>query len=252
VEAARVRFLGDTINIEVIWIPFFRPGLNPEPGNPWYLGGFGGSKIVRPKRSFENSEIALKAAGYFSGLDVALSVFSTIDDFPVYEAHESHYHRMTVAGLEMSRPSGDFVLRMEAAANIGQVKTNPNPMGSAVKQNSLKWLTGLDWTPGGDWTISGQFSGDHVLGSNKAHLRAETYLATLNVSKKILNQLLTVTDMLYADLSDKGFYNAFKIEYEASDNLILSLGADVFWGQSGRFALYEDNTQAWLKVKYYF
>jgi hypothetical protein len=159
---------------------------------------------------------------------------------------------MTVAGLEAGKPWGDFVARFEAAAVLGRKYANPDPGGAPVRQDSVKWLAGLDWTPGGDWTISGQLSGDRLLGGRMAALPRESYLATLSVSRKLFNQLVTVTNMLYADLPGDGFYDSMKVEYEAADGLIVTLGADLFWGKTGRFALFRDNSQAYLKIKLYF
>jgi hypothetical protein len=268
VEAARLRFLGRVVNLELIWIPFFRAGVSPRPGNPWYLGdparGPGWeARELKPGGSLGDGEIAMKASAFLPGLDFAASVFYTHDDFPVLGPivpgqggtpgfRESRFRRMTVLGLEMSRPTGNLVIRAETAALLGQRRQNPDPLGQPVRQDGLKWLFGLDWTPGDDWTVSGQLAADQILGRNKAGLPPESYTATLNVSKKLFNQILTVTNMIYGDINNSGFYDSLKVEYEAMDGLIISVGTDIFWGHEGRFALYRDNSQAWAKVKYYF
>ncbi|MDR0548841.1 MAG: hypothetical protein LBI10_05450 [Deltaproteobacteria bacterium] len=268
VTAARIRYLGAKINLELIFIPFFQKGSPPGADSPWNLGRVAGRGAVngplaeKPKRSLANSEVAFKVAGYFSGLDLAASVFSGFDDFPVTgpiiarpngQIHQiSRYYRRTVLGLEASKPTGDFVFRFEAAFSVGRRRPNQDPRKEPVKQDSLKWLGGLDWTPGDDWTISGQLSGERVLGANKSTDLKESYLTTLNIAKKLFNQRLTLTNMLYQDLTNSSFYDSLKAEYELRDGLIVSLGVDLFGGQKGEFALYEVNSQAWLKLKYYF
>jgi hypothetical protein len=268
VDAARVRILGENTALEIVWIPFFRAGVNPGPDSPWYLGPPGGGlrevRERKPARGLGGGEIGLRAAGYFSGLDAAVSFFRGYSDFPTLgppvssgagggpSYREALYHKSTVLGLEMSKPSGNFVFRGEAAATLGRVRQSRDMTAGPVKENSVHYLAGLDWTPGSDWTISGQFSGERILGDNDSADPTENYLATLSVSKKFLRQILTVSDMVYLDLSDRGFYNSLKFDYEVSDGLIVTLGLDVFRGSGGMFSFYEDNSQAWFKVKYYF
>jgi hypothetical protein len=88
VEAARLRLLGRRFDLEMTWVPLFRPGINPGPGNPWYPAGSPPEPArVRPG-GLSGGEAAVKLSGYFSGLDVAASLSSVVDDFPVAERGE--------------------------------------------------------------------------------------------------------------------------------------------------------------------
>lgn len=221
-------------------------------------------KTRKPKTSPENVEIAARLSGYYSGLDVAASAFYTWDDLPAYHRSLSYadgavdigyrprHHRLTVYGLEFSRPWSDFVFRGEAAWYVGRYResTATDP----VQRDSLKWLLGLDWTPGDDWSIYAQFINESIFG-NTAALTADPSdsLITLHVSKKLFNQTLTLSDMVYVDLNDGDFYNRIKAEYELRDGLFASVGLDVFCGgRDGQFGVYKDNSQAWCKIKYSF
>lgn len=272
VDAAKLRLLGDFVSTELIWIPVFEPAVQPSGDNPWAVETVLPENVCvtmpdvhEPDTSLENSEIALKVAAYLSGLDVAASVFHTWDDNPAYHRtirregdtvfvdYAPRHHRLTVLGLEFSRPWSDFVFRGEAAYYIGKYhETNPTAL-YPMQKDLLKWLGGVDWTPGNDWTVIAQITGDIIM-NHDARLADEAFeaMATLSISKELLNQTLTVSNMLYYDLNENEIYTRPKADYALTDAWHLMTGADIFCGDDGRFGAYRNNSQVWVKIKYSF
>ena len=272
VDAAKFRLLGDFVNTELIWIPVFEPAVQPSGDNPWAVATDLSDNVhvtmadaIEPDTTLENGEIALKAAAYLSGLDVAASVFYTWDDNPTYHRttrsegddlfvdYTPHHHRLTVLGLEFSRPWSDFVFRGEAAYYIGKYHETKEIALDPMQKDLLKWLAGVDWTPGNDWTVIAQFTGDTIM-NHDARLVNEALetSATLSISKELLNQTLTVSNMFYYDLNENEIYTRPKADYDLTDALHLMLGADIFCGDDGQFGRYRNNSQVWVKVKYNF
>ena len=269
VDAAKVRFtrlplLGRELTLELIAIPVFREAELPKGRNPWAMerptpAGMYMHKADKPDVSFENMEFAAKVSGYFSGLDVAVSIFHTWDDTPVsfYSVENGavhirpEYKRMTVAGLEFSRPWSDFVFRGEAALYLGRYRAAAH--GEPMPKDSLKWLLGLDWTPGDDWTVGMQIVTESIFDYHP-NLEADAHdtLLTLNISKKMYNQLLTLSNMVFVDANDGNFYNRAKAEYELGDGLYWSVGVDYFSTGRGQYGVYHDNSFVWTKLKYSF
>jgi hypothetical protein len=58
--------------------------------------------------------------------------------------------------------------------------------------------------------------------------------------------------MVYWSIDENGLFDRIKAEYEVSDALRLSVGADIFCGDDGQFGAYQDNSQVWIKAKYSF
>jgi hypothetical protein len=273
VDAVKLRLLGQWADTELIWIPKFRAGVLATGDNPWALEQ-SPSQNVRvssacsdePGFSLADSEVALKVSAYLPGWDVAASIFYTRDDFPAMHravsvqegefrvTYAPKYHRMTVFGLEFSRPWSDFVFRSEAACYLGRYFEPASVFENPVQKNSLKWLGGVDWTPGSDWTITAQLVGEHVFGhSQKLNQAANIYLTTLNISKKLLNQTLTLSNMLYCNMNQGDFFDQVKADYAVTDALHFLAGADLFDGcRHGQYGRYKDNTQVWIRVKYSF
>ncbi|PIE90143.1 MAG: hypothetical protein CR997_07755 [Acidobacteria bacterium] len=270
VDAARFRYLGNTFTSELILVPVFREAVYPEGDNPWavsqhaeYQNGIVFLPADTPDTSFENTEVAFRMSGYFSGLDVAASVFYSWDDTPVLHPvvdapnHDDslilspRHHRVTIYGLAFSRPWSDFVFRGETAFYRGQRLACDSLTLEPLVKNLVKWLAGVDWTPGHDWTLTAQLVGESILNHEPVlSAPANRFLCTLNVSKKLMNERLTLSNMIYIDCEDSGLYDRIKTDYEVSDGFHLSAGLDIFQGHKGLFKAYENNSQFWIKAKY--
>lgn len=274
VDAVKFRLLGDTVNAEMIWIPFFKDAVLPGAGNPWYISPkFPNStnvlfkKTKKPKKKLKNSEIAGKLSLYSSGIDIALSAFYTWDDFSSMHRTVKHhndngttitfkpkYHRLTVFGLEFSKPWDEFVFRGEAAFYKGKYFEPKNSSDALFKRNSLNWLLGVDWYPGNDWTITAQFTERFILGYNHRIKEDEhEMISTFDVSKELLRETLRLSNMVYYNINNRDLLNRISAEYALTDEFHISGGADIFSGdKDGRFGAYKDNTQVWIKAKYSF
>jgi len=273
VDALKLRILGQWIDTELIWIPKFRAGVLPSGDNPWAVSPalpenlrVNSAAPLEPATNLENSEIALKLSAYLPGWDAAASIFHTWDDQPAmhrdllededvtHVAFTPRHHRLTVFGLEFSRPWSDFVFRSEAAYYLGRYFEPASVFENPVQKDSLKWLGGVDWTPGSDWTITAQLVGEHVFAhSQKLNQAANLYLTTLNISKKLLNQTLTLSNMLFYNMNQEDFFDQVKADYAVTDALHFLVGADLLGGsRHGQYGRYRDNTQVWIRVKYSF
>jgi len=272
VDAARFRLLGDAVVAELVWIPVFEPAVQPSGNNPWAIRPdlpenthLSFTAADEPETTLENSEIALKVAAYLSGLDAAASVFYTWDDHPAYHRvtrrdggtffidYAPRHHRLTVLGLEFTRPWSDFVFRGEAACYIGKYLETDTVAMDPIKKDRLKWLGGVDWTPGNDWTVIAQLAGDWIMDyDSRLADDAHELVATMSVSRQLMRQTLTLSNMLYYDLNENEIYVRPKADYALTDDFHLFVGADVFCGDDGDFGRYRNNSQVWVKAKYSF
>ncbi|PIE64256.1 MAG: hypothetical protein CSA26_09270 [Desulfobacterales bacterium] len=272
INAVRLRLLGEQLDTVLLWLPFFKAAVQPEGDNPWAVTPVFPENIEvlstavdKPVNSVENSEIALKFSAYLSGLDLAASIFHTWDDFPAMHRNITvtgndvqvlfapRHHRLTIFSLEGAKPWSDYVFRFEAAYYKGRYYQPASLFDQPDKKDAVKWLGGIDWSPGNDWTVTAQLVGDHICGDTALLARKrDQYLFTVHISKKLLGQTLTLATILYWQLDDGELFDRFKIEYDYNDAVALSAGIDFFTGDDGVFGRYEENTQAWVKIKYSF
>ena len=273
VDALKFRIFGPHGTAELIYLPFFKAGILPENDNPWDLGGLSSketfkksSRAAEPDRNFKNGEIAAKYAFFFPGFDCALSYIYTWNDFPYYAFSRKpgepedvyhitpEFHRIHIAGLEFSKPHGDFVFRGEGGFFHGSRYSDKNKETPLHKKNLVKWLLGLDWYPGNSWSILCQITGDRILEYSDEIARAkQSSMVTLNLSKKLLREKLTMSGMHYYNLDKGDSLTRLSGEYELKDGLSLFIGSDIFKGnETGDFGKYKNNSQLWVKAKYSF
>ncbi|MCJ2163391.1 MULTISPECIES: DUF1302 family protein [unclassified Pseudodesulfovibrio] len=273
VDAAKFRLLSSDMDMELIWIPVFEAAELPKGDNPWAtkITWPAGTSVVthaadEPDLAFENSEVALKVSTYRSGFDVSASAFYTWDDFAANHrvvtmsggtpsiTFSPKHHRMTVLGLDFSRPWSDFVFRCEIAGYLGRYFDTKLLDIQPKRKNSVKWLAGVDWTPGDDWSVIFQLFEEEILDYESVlSANQHDFTATLNISKKLLRQTLTLSCMVYFNVNDQDSFVRTKADYEMADGVHFLLGTDMFNGrQSGSYGQYHDNSQVWVKAKYSF
>ena len=272
VDAVKFRLLGENITTEFLFIPVFRAAVQPGEDNPWAVTvEYPDTPAVsfkapdKPDAGIGDGEFAMKISGHSSAMDWAASAFYTWDDDAVlfrevYKTGEvtqivfkPRYERMTALGLECAVPWSALVFRGEAALFSGRYFSADSLFDNPVKRESIKWLAGTDWYPGNDWTITGQVAGTKIIDhDSRISAGSHELIATLNISKKILRQTVTVSNMLYYDISAREYFDRFKVGWDASDSLNFSVGADIFEGDTGTYGRYEHNSQLWFKAKYSF
>lgn len=272
VDAVKFRWLGDTVDTELIWVPVFKAAVPPSGDNPWAVQRqypddveITSTPAWKPDASIADSEIALKVSSYFSGFDLAASVFYTWNDAATNHRtirsngdtrrviFSPRHERMTVLGLEGAMPWLDFVFRAETACYLGRYYEPQSVYDLPLQKDGYKWLVGIDWNPGDNWSLTAQLTGEGMFHHDqRLAAPAHETMATLNISKKLLNQTLTLSSMVFWRIDDAEIFGRLKAEYEITDGLHLSAGADVFVGDDGQYGVYEDNSQIWVKVKYSF
>ena len=232
VGALRLRFIQDAWNLEVVAVPvpeFFV--LPTDAANPWSVGAL--PPEVRPSPVVKNMEYGARLSCFLGGVDFSLMALRTWSKMPGLQGDHIGYHRMTVLGGDVSLPLGSFVLRGEAADYI---------FGGKHQGNAL---IGLDWYPGADWNVSAQYN--QTFGEGE-----RSNLATLRVSKALLNNALTLSTFAYADVRDGGVFNRLSADWAATDQLHAILGYDYFYADGGMFVIYKNNSEIWVKLKYCF
>jgi hypothetical protein len=269
VDAFKLRFLRESMDIELVWLPVFQPGILPGHGNPWAPKppNFSEFKKVNiqnpqtPEKTLANSEFGGRISIYLPGIDLALSSFYSWNDFPLSRAQISgdtltvypYFYRYAFIGADFSTSLADFVLRGEAAFYFNEQFEAQNPRLGIYKRNSLIALMGLDWYPGGDWTLSAQIADDLIINYHRQITEDEhSWLCTISISKDMLRNTLKLSTFAYIGFDGGQLFNRSSIDYALTDEMHLLTGVDVFRGDKGMFGQFENNSEVWVKAKYSF
>lgn len=269
VEALKFQYFNQTMTLELVFIPVFKGFVLPlNPKNPWSmpLPQLEGIQTIlldedKPETAIKNSEFGGHLTYTLPGIDFSVAVLHTWNKMPVIQktlqgdelSLQPTYKRMTFVGGDLSKPLGQFVFRAEAAYNFNKHFATRQPNQPLQKHHTFNYLIGVDWYAPNEWMLSTQFSDETIFNySNTLENDEHAPLMTFNVSKSILNSTLKLSNFIYTDLNNGGFFNRFAADYSLSDQIRLLAGYDHFKGDKGMFGMYQNNSEAWVKVKYSF
>lgn len=270
VEALKFKYFNDILKLEFVYIPIFKPFVLPtNPKNPWAISlpAVPNMKTTvlpenRPQLSLKNGELAGRLAFSLPGIDFSISALHTWDKMPLTKTmlkapdtlvFMQEYNRLNVLGIDVSKPLGQFVLRGEAAFNFDKQFAHQKPNMPNQKHHTANYLLGIDWFAPDEWMLSAQFSSESIFKHSKTISNDKnSYLATFNISKKLLNSNLQLSDFIYIDLLNGGFFNRFSADYSLTDQIRFVVGYDHFQGDEGMFSYYKNNSEVWIKAKYSF
>lgn len=214
-----------------------------------------------PEKRFRNVEYGGRVGAYLSGIDFSVCALRTWNKMPVFRKTvtengsllcEGEYRRMTMVGANLSVPSGKFVVRAEVAEYFGEAQ-EPVVNTPVVTRNSTNALVGLDWYAGNDWQLGVQYSHKYISGdlSGISSYR-NSGMATVRISKDLLRNTLNLSDFAYVDVANGGVYNRLSADYGLTDQIHVFVGYDFFRADKGQFAMYDRNSEVWIKLKYSF
>ncbi len=265
VNALRAQYSFGSVSLEAICTPIPEVCILPTASNnPWamHFPGIVDIDSNRPSRAFKNMEYGGRIKATLQGVDLSFSALRTWNKIPALEIMWSKdaqsltaigkYHRMTMLGADCALPFGEFVLRGEAAYNLGEAQSTS--IGHTVEcRNTLNMLIGLDWYAGNDWNISVQYY-HKVTPNSKGVLSSyrNAGLATARISKDLLQNTLKLSTFAYIDVANGGVFNRLAAAYSLTDQVTVIAGYDYFYGKRGLFSPFSHNDEAWIKLKYSF
>ena len=122
-----------------------------------------------------------------------------------------------------------------------------------VCRNTYNFLAGVDWYLGTDWNFSAQYFHKYTAGNlDGLSVYRHAALATARISKELMRNSLKLSTFAYVDVSNGGVFNRFPASYALNDQIELTTGYDFFHADKGKFAMYKQNSEVWVKAKYSF
>ncbi len=269
VEALKFQYFRGVMKLELVYVPIFKGFVLPtNPKNPWAMSMSAPNGVPlamqaekKPDLTFENGEFGGRLTFNLSGIDCSLAGLYTYDKMPVFMANfqsggiavTPEYRRMTFVGGDFSKPLGQFVIRGEGAFSINKSFATKQFPTQLQKHHTVNTLLGVDWYAPKEWMLSVQIANNAILDYDKVLSEEEnTNLLTFNISKSLLNSTLKLSDFIYSDLNNGGFFNRFSVDYALSDQIHLLIGYDHFEGDKGMFGMFKNNSEVWIKAKYSF
>jgi len=260
---------------EAVWVPVFTPTQMPEDNSIWKITpsfpanpsfDFSQKEV---ERKIKNSEIFAKYSMLTSLLDFEVMTGYMWDDDPTLYATKTidpdtnqlasvivtpRHHRLGVAGGSLSTTQAGIVFRGEGAYYDGKRFTSLNPLypKGVVEKNYIHYLLGIDYALW-DIRLSAQFIQQVIL-DYEPQIDNDEFDNTLTflISRNFLREILHTELFSYVGFNDGDALIRPRIIYDLADGFKITLGANIFIGNEGKFGQYNDNDMIYTKVQYSF
>lgn len=268
-DAAKVSLFGDWANLDIVYTPKFDPDrfINGERVSYWSstYGRIAGQDAIihtdRPNRWFRDSEIAGRLYKNINNYEVALYGYRGYFKSPGGQAGtQAIFPDLNVYGASIRGNVGRGIGNLE----IGYYESDDNQSGSNayINNSELRFLAGYTQEVGKDFTAGLQYYIEHMtdygeyldsLSSGPARDR-DRHLVTVRLTKLLLNQNLRCSLFTYYSPTDKDVYMRPNLNYKASDNVALEVGANIFFGDHPNtfFGQFQNNSNLYVALRYSF
>ncbi|MEE4639249.1 MAG: hypothetical protein V2J42_10980 [Wenzhouxiangella sp.] len=161
------------------------------------------------------------------------------------------YPRRELVGATLEVPDGSRIWRLELA-HIPDQAINieaPVPLSSDRTARTLAGI-GLDWNAPRGWFVNAQLALDRLSSDAPTAVRPQTdVISTLRAQRGFVQDTLRFRTELLTSLSDGDGVFRTSLDWQFSDPLRLSIGADRLFGdRDGLFGQYRDASQVWVRV----
>ncbi|MBD3246310.1 MAG: hypothetical protein GF333_04800 [Candidatus Omnitrophica bacterium] len=272
-DGVRVSFYTDPVNLDLALIPVCEP-------NDFFTGQrlsfydvfqqriaarSVNRTVVEPARQPEHSEVAMRAYRNFGRYEFAWYAFRGHYKMPRGILNQMqrrlYFPRLDAYGMSVRGPFYEGIANAEFAYyhsredSAGDNRLIPNSM--------CKYLVGYDQDLGNDLRIGVQYLLEQRLeydSYRRALLPGDVardefrHLLTLRINQQYWNQTVDAGLFLFFSPSDRDAYLRPKVDYDVTDQLSFTFGANLIWGEddSTEFGQLERNKNVYLRVRYAF
>lgn len=250
--SALVEFpLDTTWTAQLVWVPDATVTESTLPGATYSLipdlYGDGRLQVNRPE-SLEDSDFGAKLSSFQNGWDLSLNyLYHTIDD-PLIRIDTSEqrvmadYNRSHLIGGTASKPFGDVTFRSEVGVE-SKKRFRDSMTGQTTDTEIGSYVIGLDYSGLTDWFISSQFFQTYRFASTGEDSRSNEQV-TLLIRHEAMNNALRLEALNIYDLDKEDSLVQLEAEYTASSNVVLRVGADLFFGDRfGTFGQFREESR---------
>ncbi len=271
-DAAKISLFMDWANLDIVYTPEFDSDrfISGERISYWnpILGTAAGEdsrmSVERRREFFEEDETALRLYKNVNNYELAAYGYWG------YWKSPGGFNDTMTAGVFPELYVYGASARGDIGKGIGNVefgyydsvddRSGDNPL---INNSEMRYLVGYTQEIGRDFTAGVQYYVEQLLDYSDYEDNQPAgmpkrdefrHLTTLRLTKLLMNQNLRLSLFTYYSPSDEDVYARPIAHYKASDNLSFEVGSNIFFGDEDYtfFGQFEDNTNAYLAVRYSF
>lgn len=270
-DAAKVSLFSDFANIDIVYTPQFDSDefISGERLSYWNsnLSSLAGRNAVqhtdKPDRWFQDDELAVRVYKNINNYELAFYGYHGYWKSPGGQnpsGTQAIFPDLDVYGTSLRGAVGEGIGNLEFG--YYQSKDDESGTDGRINNSQIRFLAGYKQEIGRDFTAGVQYYLEHMMdydehqASSPVGLESDRnrHVTTLRLTKLLMNQNLTLSLFTYYSPSDKDAYLRPKINYKATDNLMLEAGANIFFGDypDTFFGQFKNNTNIYTAIRYSF
>lgn len=266
-DTARISIFTALLNIDVAWTPRFSPDeylygerfafWQPMPGQI--------AAPADPRRADEPSdgELALRLYRTVAATEYALYGYRGRWKQPlgVDAGGEPFFPRLDSFGASVRTPLHKGLFNAETAWYNS--RGNPRREDLQVPNSELRLLVGYEQELVRNLTMGTQLYAERIQNHDRLIARSPDperergpwrTVATLRLTLRALQDTLTSSLFVFASPSDEDYYLRPSLAWRRDDHWLFSAGLNIFGGRHEHtfFGQLEDNSNGWLRLRYYY
>ena len=261
VDGFRSRYSSDTLNGELLVIPVFTPDNLPTSERFFLFDPFAAVPVrdeERPEKTYDNTELALRV--YRRIVDFDVSVYT----------YKGFWRTPSMEPDSFTPPTRGFSTQGSALGGIlsfesGYYHSQDDEDGDdpAVPNSQVRYLIGYQRQLREDFTMGVQYYRE-IMQDHAAYRRVlppgfpsqEDYrdTVTLRLEQLLRHQTLKLALFTFYSPTDSDYLVQPQASYKFSDNLAVTLGANIFGGKKDTTFLgqFDENDNIYLSVRFDF
>ena len=261
-DAVRLGWFGLPLDVDLVYTPIFAPNILPN-GERLVLWTPAFAPAVDPGQEIENGETALRLSRDIGRVNLAFYGYWGFwknpygfapGDTLTGSAAYFFYPQLNVYGASLRGGVLGGVSWIEGGwYDSAEDRDGANPL---VPNSEVRAMAGYERQWWSDFTGGLQFYWEGVQDYRAGeYVKDENYtLVTLRLMQMLRYQTVKLAAFTFYSPSDEDAYARLSAGYDYSDELNLTVGANLFQGNDERtlFGMNEDNSNAYLRVRYSF
>jgi hypothetical protein len=262
-DAVRLGWFGLPLAVDLVYTPIFAPNILPN-GDRLVFWTPAYAPVQDPRQKIENGETALRLSRAIGSTTLAFygywgfwknpSGFAPPDTSMAGSMPYYFYPQLNVYGASARGSLMGGVAWVEGGWYDSQDdRDGTNPF---IANSEVRAMGGYERQWWSDFTGGLQFYWEGVQDYQAAeYVKDENYtLVTLRLLQMLRYQTVKLSAFTFYSPSDEDAYVRVSVGYDYTDELNLTLGTNLFQGNDERtlFGMNEDNTNAFLRVRYSF
>jgi hypothetical protein len=268
--------LGDSANLQVLWIPDLNYDELAEAGTPYFvtspqlvpdLSSSQSIQFLEPEKPddiWQDGDWGLKLSSLVGNWDVSLQYLYQYGDAPVFYRYRGEdlstvvapaYERTHLVGSTFSNTFSDFTVRAELAYKSDTFQISDNDVNDGIETSSeFSSVLGLDWQASSEVLLSAQWFYSFLLDYERSIVRDENeQIASLLFQSDFYNGNWQLQALSLYSLNNKDMLFQFKLRYWLYSNMEIWIGSDMFRGtQRGLFGQFDEQDRVLMGFNYGF